>query len=250
MKIGICIVATNIYFLLGLRFIHKWRKYYKGNSEITFYLFTDRDPSEYIDTTDIQYIHSENECWVDGTNSKFENIIKLGATKEDYLFYFDADTNISKEFDENWFIGDMVGGQHFADQAWMKEKKGFDRNPKSQAYIPLETDLPQMYYYGAFFGGTKERMITFCKTLREYQKKDKKIGYEPGVNDESYINKEFHYNPPTKVVLCRDFKFDISDKGGLGETRNMKLDYNSHLEKIKNNYNQQYDISNGVISLI
>lgn len=250
MRIGICILATNIYFLLGLRFIHKWRKHYRGNSRITFYLFTDRDPSRYIETNDIKYIHSENDTWVDGTNSKFKNIIKLEETQEDYLFYFDADTNISKDFEEEWFIGDMVGGQHFADQSWMKEKKGFERYEKSTAYVPLDTDLPEMYYYGAFFGGTKNNMINFCKTLQEYQQQDKKINFEPGVNDESYINKEFHYNPPTKVVLCKDFVFNISDKGGLGETRNLQLDYTQHLQDIEKNRNKPFDIRNNEISFI
>lgn len=247
MKIGVCILATNIYLLLGLRFIHKWRKYYKGDSEITFYLFTDRDPSRYIETNDIKYIHSENDTWVDGTNSKFKNIIKLEGTKEDYLFYFDADTNISKEFDEKWFIGDMVGGQHFADQSWMKERKGFERYVNSTAYVPLDTDLPEMYYYGAFFGGTKNNMINFCQKLRQYQQQDKLIDFEPGVNDESYINKEFHYNPPTKVVLCKNFAFDISDKGGLGETRNLQLDYTQHLQDIEKNRNKPFDIINNEI---
>ena len=60
--------------------------------------------------------------------------------------------------------------------------------------------------------------------MRYYQLEDRKIPYEPGVNDESYINREFHFNPPSKVVATNEFKFIISDKGGLGETRNVNLD--------------------------
>lgn len=247
MKIGICLLSTNIYFLLGLRFIHKWKKHYKGNAKITFYMFTDRNPSEYIDIDGIKYYHTTNDNWVDGTNLKFLSILKLKETDEDYLFYFDADTNITKDFTEEWFIGERVGGEHYGNQSWMKEKKAFDRNPKSAAYVPLDTTLPQMYYYGAFFGGSKKQMINFCETLREYQLKDKEINYEPGVNDESYINKEFHFNPPTKVVLTKDFKFDISNKGGLEETRNTKLQFNEELQQIIKNYNKPFDISHGQI---
>lgn len=43
------------------------------------------------------------------------------------------------------------------------------------------------------------------------------------VNDESYINAYFHYNPPMTVPSDK-FMFDISDKGGIGETRNTNLD--------------------------
>jgi hypothetical protein len=249
-NIGIVILATNVYILLGLRFIYKWRKYYKGNSNITFYLFTDIDPSKYIDTNDIIYHHSSNDNWVDGTNLKFVNILKLDNCNEDYLFYFDADTNINKDFTEEWFIGDRVGGQHFGDQSWMKEEKGYDRNPNSTAYVPYNTILPQMYYYGAFFGGKKDEMINFCQILREYQLKDKEINYEPGVNDESYINKEFHYNPPTKIVYSNNFIFDISDKGGLKDTRNTKGDYNNEMQEILKKYNQSFDIIHGNIKFI
>jgi len=221
MNIGIVVLATNAYFVLGIRFIKRFMKFYKGDKNITFYFFSDNDPKNYIpDNIDVEYFHVTNSNWVDGTNLKFTSILSIkDKLKSDYLFYFDADTNVNKDFIEDWFIGDLVGGQHYADQDWMKNEKGFDRNPLSKAYVPFDTKLHQMYFYGAFFGGTSENMIEFCKTMRYYQLEDKKIPYEPGVNDESYINCYLHFNPPTKVVLCKDFAFAISDKGGIGETR-------------------------------
>jgi hypothetical protein len=74
--------------------------------------------------------------------------------------------------------------------------------------------------------------MDFCNTLISYQIEDKKIGYEPGVNDESYINKYFHFNPPTYTVLCDKFAFAISDKGGIGETRYPTLDIEQHKNRI------------------
>jgi hypothetical protein len=225
MEIGIVVLCTNAYFVLGIRFVKRFTHFYKGDKKIKFYLFTDEDPKDYLpEGINYEYIYTYNSNWVDGTNLKFTSILELENCSSDLLYYFDADTNVSKEFTEEWFVGGLVGGQHYGDQGWMKELKAFDRNLISKAYVPLDTPLPQMYYYGAFFGGTKRNMMEFCKTLRFNQLEDKKIPYEPGVNDESYINQYFHYNPPTKVVLCQDFKFDISDKGGIGETRNVKLD--------------------------
>lgn len=250
MNIGIVILATNRYFPLGLRFIHKWRKYYRGNKNITFYLFTDRDPSDCIDTSDIVYTHSENENWVEGVNSKFINILKLKDVNEDYLFFFDADTNIVKDFTEEWFLGDKVGGQHFGDQDWMKNVKGYDRNPISSCYVPFDTKLHQMYYYGAFFGGLRDEMIDLCKEIYKRQQKNKKIGYEPGVNDESYLNREYHYNPPTKIVKCKDFAFVISDKGSINNIRDVKQDFSKQLALLKENYNKPFDIINAKIKLI
>ena len=104
----------------------------------------------------------------------------------------------------------------------MANGSGFDRNPKSKAYVNPDSELPKSYYYGAFFGGKKDIVIDFCKTLRDWQLVDKKIPYEPPVNDESYINAYFHYNPPV-MISGENFPFLVSDKGGIGETRNTNL---------------------------
>lgn len=249
MKIGIIVLCTNAYFVLGVRFIKRFMKFYKGDAAIKFYVFTDTDPKDYLpDNIDYQYIYTTNNNWVDGTNLKFTSILAIeDSCDADYIFYFDADTNVNQEFTEEWFLGDSVGGQHFGDQSWMKEKKGFDRNPISKAYVPENTTLPQMYYYGAFFGGTTKWMIDFCKIMRFWQLEDKKIPYEPGVNDESYINCFFHFNPPTKVVECANFKFAISDKGGIGETRRMDLNMEELKEDLKKMKNNNIDIRNNKV---
>jgi len=252
-NIGIVILATNAYFVLGIRFIKRFMYYYKGEYNITFYFFSDNNPENYLpNNIDVEYFFASNDNWIDGTNLKFVSILSIeNKLKSDYLFYFDADTNVNNNFTEDWFLGDTVGGQHYADQDWMKEKKGFDRNPISKAYVPENTILPQMYYYGAFFGGTSENMIEFCKTMRYYQLEDKKIPYEPGVNDESYINREFHFNPPTKVVLCINFSFAISDKGGIGETRYINLNVDDiKNELIKNKDALNINIQNGILNIL
>lgn len=248
MKIGIVVLATNAYFILGVRFIKRFMQFYQGSAKIKFYFFSNEDPSSYLpENINVEYIHTTNSSWVDGTNLKFLSILKLEQADSDYLFYFDADTNVNQQFTEDWFVGDMVGGQHYGDQDWMKNKKGFDRTPRSKAYVPENTNLQQMYYYGAFFGGKKDLMISFCKTLLEYQKADREWDYEPGVNDESYINREFHFNPPTKVVKCADFKFAISDKGGIGETRRMDLDVQQIKDELLRLKNENIDIKNGKV---
>jgi hypothetical protein len=155
----------------------------------------------------------------------------------------------NKRHRTDWFIGDMVGGEHYGNRSWLKNCNGFDRFPQSKAYVPEDTTLPCTYHYGAFFGGKKDRVMDFCSTLREWQLEDQKIPYEPGVNDESYINAYFHYNPPT-TVSCEKFAFDISDKGGIGETRDMSLDTNNLLKDMLENKNNYYNIYNGKLSVI
>jgi hypothetical protein len=249
-NIGIVLIATNAYFILGIRFIKKFIHHYKGDKPITFYFFSDTDPKPYLpDSTDVEYYFDSHSSWLDGTNSKFKNIISLTNCKSNYLYYFDADTNISRNFTEEWFLGDLVGGEHFGNKSFLSDGKGFDRFSQSKAYVPLDSPLPYTYHYGAFFGGEKGRVVEFCTTLREWQLEDKKISYEPGVNDESYINAYFHYNPP-HTVSCEKFAFDISDKGGIGETRQVSLDISIHRRILLENKDKLFNISNNKITLL
>jgi hypothetical protein len=230
-KIGIVILATNAYFVLGVKFIKKFIHHYKGDSHITFYFFSDTDPKPYLkENIDIKYHFNKHNSWLEGTNSKFSNILSLENCDSDYLIYFDADTSISQDFTEDWFIGDTVGFEHFGNRGWMKDVKGYDRNPQSKAYVPLDTSLPQMYYHGCLFGGKKDKIIEACKVLRNNQIEDQKIPYEPGVNDESYINQYYHYNPPSLVVYLENYKFNVSDKAGILNTRDPNLNI-EHLKK-------------------
>lgn len=252
-KIGVVVLATNAYFILGLRFVRRFNYFYKGQSSIKFYFFSDRDPRPYLsDYSDISFYKDSHDNWVDGTNSKFKNILNISKdlnNQVDYVYYFDADTNISKEFTEEWFLGDLVGGEHYGNRNFLSNGNGFDRNPISKAYVPETSHLPYTYYYGAFFGGKTEYVLNFCNTLRNNQLADKQIGYEPGVNDESYINQYFHYNPPTRTVPCDKFMFDISDKGGIGETRNPNLEIEDYVNVIIKNKNKLFNIQSGKLIL-
>ena len=246
-KIGIVLLATNAYFPLGIRFIKKFMHHYKGASEIKFYIFTDSDPKYFLPNHyNFEYHNVKHDNWVDATNDKFKSILKLENCDSDYLYYFDADTGVSRDFIEEWFLGDLVGGEHYGNRTWLANGAGFDKNPMSKAYVPIESPFPRIYYYGAFFGGKKERVIDFCKTLSEWQIEDKKIPYEPAVNDESYINAYFHYTPPI-MVPCEKFAFDISHKGGIGETRNTALNIEDLLITMLVYKNEVYDIENGKI---
>lgn len=253
-NIGIVILATNAYFVLGLRFIKKFTHHYRGDSNIKFHFFSDCDPHPYLSDSDsllVEYHKTSHESWIEGVGSKFINIISLENTDNEYLFYFDADTNIQKDFIEDWFIGDLVGLEHFGNNGWMLENKGYERNPISKCYIPFDTGLFQMYYHSCLFGGKKSRLIEMCKKLLADQTEDRKIHFEPGVNDESYVNHYFHYNPPTYSILVEDYQFTVSCKGGLGETRNPSLSVERYTSEIIKRRESIFELSqDGILSFI
>lgn len=67
MKIGIAIVATNAYFVLGIKFIKRFHHFYNGGNHIKFYFFSDTDPKDYLqDNIDIKYHYDAHKNWVEG----------------------------------------------------------------------------------------------------------------------------------------------------------------------------------------
>jgi len=46
--IGIVLLATNAYFILGLRFVKKFFHHYKGDKKLVFYFFSDENPKPYL----------------------------------------------------------------------------------------------------------------------------------------------------------------------------------------------------------
>lgn len=247
MKIGIAILCTNAYFPLGIRLAKRFNHFYKGDNELKFFLFTDKNPDEYLPkSVAFEWIELRNSNWVEGTNSKFTSILSLNDRDMDYVYYIDADTNILQDFGD-WFLGDLVGGQHYGDQTYMINDKPYERNPRSMAYIPKDTSLPQMYYYGAFWGGIKSKVMEFCRTMVEWQNKDREWGFNPVWDDESFSNKYFHYNPPTRIILTSEFPFIVSDKGGIGETRNTNLDVNSLKADLRKYRDMLIDIKDGKV---
>jgi hypothetical protein len=243
MNVGVVIIATNAYFVLGVRFIKKFLHHYKGEESVTFYFFSDTDPKDYLpEHVDVVFIPEHHNNWQDGTNSKFKNMLSLETCKSDYLFYFDADTNVGQDFTAEWFLGELVGGEHYGNSSFLKDGVGLDRHPASRAYVPVTSKLPYTYYYGAFFGGRKHKVMQFCSVLRHNQIVDQSVGYEPPVNDESYINQYFHFSPPDKTVACPDFKFLVSDKGGLGDTRYTDMDISEKKQQILALKDKLFDI--------
>lgn len=121
MRISVLIIATNSYLPLGIRFVKKFIHHYKGQYIINFHFISDEDPNQFLpNNVNIKWIKQNHESQVNATNSKFTNILSLDSN-DDYLYYFDADTNIKKDFTESWFIGDLVGGEHYGNKTWMKD---------------------------------------------------------------------------------------------------------------------------------
>jgi hypothetical protein len=92
--------------------------------------------------------------------------------------------------------------------------------------------------------------MNMCCELLKQQTANKKKNHEPIWNDESYLNTYFHYNQPTRIIKIEDFKFIVSHKGGLKDTRNID-EIRDILSNMKNQMikhkDEIYDIKFGKI---
>lgn len=239
------VLATNSYLPLGIRLYKNLCRYFQGDFHVN--MVVNRDPSPFLSDRflhNISFSADNNTSWVDCMYLKFKWML---ATEAKFIYYLDADTNLNKTVNKSLFCNSeyqLVGAEHFNNRSVMKDIKNYERNKISQAYIPVTTSLPQMYYQGAFFGGQKENIDVFCKTILDWKAKDKAINFEPGVNDESYINKFFHYNQP-KTLHLEEFPFIVSCKGGINNSRNVKNPWDE--QGLMNNRDNYINIRDGKV---
>jgi hypothetical protein len=124
--------------------------------------------------------------------------------------------------------------------------KSFERNSKSKAYVPLNSTKPQTYYTASFFGGIKNKIMSFCQVINFSLNEDKKNGYEAIVNDESHLNWFFHHQPPTLLVLSGKYPLEVSDKGGFTNMR-FPIDQQDLLNDIKKVKDSRWTLSNKAV---
>ena len=242
-KIAICIIGTNAYFSLAVRFINRFHHLYTGDNLFSFYLFTDKNPYPFLpESLDYTWCKAAHENWADATNSKFTSLLSI--PEHDSLFYFDADTSIINKFGDWFLVDDLVGGQHFMYQDAGYHGMPLEKHKPSHCFLDYEDGKEYTYYLGAFFGGRYDLVKKMCIELKARQDLDHSLGYEAPVNDESYINYYFNKNE-VDAIPTKDFKFLISHKGGLKIERDPNVKYEEVEEQIRNNKDSFFDIQNG-----
>lgn len=245
-KICIFITATNYYFPLGLRFMNRWSHLYTGELETEFHFYSEVDPSEYIDSNKINvvYEYMSTKNWSEADVSRIYEIAKLDNHETDYIYVFDADTNISGNFNEDLFIGDLVGFKH------QFGAKLFDQNKLSACWIPATDN--DIWYQTCLIGGNKKEMLDMCQATLPWINQDNIIGYTPQWIAEKYFNKYLFYKKPSRVIDVNSVPFLMSDKGS-DSTFIMGIDakpfhqisedeYNQILLSIKENKDYLWDI--------
>ena len=235
--LNIIVIGTNAYSPLALRLMNRWREFYLGHEPYTFWYFGDVDPKKY--GVDAQWVKTYHKNWKAGTNSKFAAVAKVSAKlkkkEEHWIYYLDADTHVSRVFSTDpWLVDGLGVCKHWINgRNTPKEKLPFDRHRFSRCFVPLDQPR-QVYYYGAFWGGSREHVLAMTSECDTRMQADLAGGYDAAVNDESYTNWYFNQNPKLlKLELeANQFPFLVSCKGGLEHTRDPHKDIAPLLKEI------------------
>ncbi|CAI9538660.1 unnamed protein product [Staurois parvus] len=116
----------------------------------------------------------------------------------DYLVCVDVDMRFSDEVGVE-ILSIVFGTLHPGFYTASREGFTYERRPESTAYIPR--DEGDFYYAGGFFGGgTVEEVYRLTNFCHNAMMVDKERQIEAIWHDESYLNKYFLYQKPTKIL--------------------------------------------------
>lgn len=204
-KTLIQITATNSYFLLGVRFINRFTHLYTGDWDVEFHFYSETDPSEYLDQSKYKTVfhYTETKDWHEADLSRIYSVLEMKDKEFDYLYWFDADTNIDNKFGNSLLEANLMSVRHISQ--W------FEENKESGSYF--EPKAGASWIIVCIFGGKKEDVIKCCESTLPWIQKDKEIGYIPKFITEKYLNKYFNENPLDKVLEFHGHPFCLTDKG-------------------------------------
>lgn len=192
MNIGILYMCTGAYAMFFKRFYDSVKEKFLPEDEKTFYVWTD-STDEYFNQPDVIKFYQKHLGWPRGTMNRFHQFLEHEdkINKHDYLFFFNANIVCNKPVgreilpteDDDWLCA--VLHLAFADG----RRGTFETNPKSTAFIPLDTNPP--YFQGCLSGGRTPEYLEMCRTCKKNIDIDDSNGILAVWFDESHSNKYF-----------------------------------------------------------
>jgi histo-blood group ABO system transferase len=194
MNVGLLLIATGKYEQFVQPLLDSERKYFLPGHKVTFFLFT--DSSRWTKEPDVVTTFQKHEPFPNPTLKRYETFVthkELFATM-DYLFYCDVDMLfVSTVGDE--ILSALVATIH---PGFLGARGTPETRKESTACIHEHEKL--VYYSGAFNGGERDQFLKMCEVLSHNIQTDLNNRILAIWHDESYTNRYFVDNPPTKVL--------------------------------------------------
>lgn len=192
-KIAVLYIVTGRYTCFWNEFYESCEKYLLNDAEKKYFVFTDAEYLDYEENENILKIHQEKLGWPYDTMLRFDIFLKQKELLKnyDYIFFFNANTKfldyVKEEILPTEENDGLMTGSHGAFFDKTPDEFTYDRNPKSQAYIPYGSG--KHYATGALNGGTSQAYLTMCEELSRLTHIDMDNNVIPLWHDESMLNK-------------------------------------------------------------
>lgn len=190
MKIAILYICTGKYTIFWEPFHRSCEQYFLPGMEKHYFVFTDGWIPPCHER--IHRIDQKNLGWPGNVVYRFHIFWRIREQLEhfDYIYFFNANCEflapIGTEFLPSAEEG-LVVVQHPCFFNQIPDNVTYDRNPKSQAYIPFGQGTH--YACGAVNGGRSKDYLALIASCREAVGEDDKEGVVALWHDESHLNK-------------------------------------------------------------
>ena len=190
MKIAILYICTGKYTVFWEEFYPSCEKYFLINSEKHYFVFTDGQINIYNEN--VHRIEQENLGWPGNTLYRFRMFwsIREELASFDYIFFFNANSEFLAPVDAEFLPSEEEGIVVVQHPGYVNSKPDeftYDRNQKSQAYIPFGQG--SYYICGGINGGHSKSFLELIDSLRKAIEEDDTNGLHALWHDESHINK-------------------------------------------------------------
>jgi len=197
MNIGVICLANGSYSIFIDNLIDSCEEKLLPKHSKEYFIITDKENNYTTRVNSNTIIKSRNGWPLDCLlRPQYSHELKDKIKHLDYIYFFNANIHIHSEINED-ILPDgsgLIGVEHPHYTHRQNDLFTYDRNEKTNAYIPFEEG--KIYYQACFWGGTTKKFIELSKTIDKWTNQDIQNGVEPVWLDESYLNKYFLLNPP------------------------------------------------------
>ena len=203
MRIAVLYMATGRYSIFWKDFYKSCEKNFIPDTERHYYFFTDSEDVK-IDEQKVTLIQQENLGWpmIACQRYKILNRLQDEYKNYDYVFFFQSNIRFIKKITQEEFLPKdnekIIAVLSSANRNNKNaDNLNFERNDKSQAYIPFGTNVK--YFHSGILGGRTSDFISMLNECENMTDIDLSQNIIPCVHDESIFNK-YLLNHPFKEL--------------------------------------------------
>lgn len=194
MKIAVLYICIGKYTVLWPEFYDSARKYLFTSDNVHYFVYTDSDclKRQLSHLPDVTAIAERNHGWPGNTLFRFEMFLRIKQILKDFdfIYFFNANTQFLSKIDEDILpnANELVVAEHFAMKNIDPILFEYDRNKKSEAYVPYGKESTH-YVQAALIGGRADAFLLMCKLCASNIEKDLQNEVVARWHDESHLNK-------------------------------------------------------------